>query len=99
MKYYISQSPTNPLARIIAAIVATVSLAVAFFFGLVILAVVAVAIALFSLLFWLRIGWLKRSNPAAQQQFGDDLRTQARTGAGQQDAIEGEYTVVSKRHD
>lgn len=99
MKYYISQTPANPLARIITAVVAAVSLAAAFFFGLVILAVIAVAIALFSLIFWLRIMWLRRSMPAAQQQFQDSPQAQDKASAGPQSVIEGEYTVVSERRD
>jgi len=99
MKYYISQTPASPLARIVAAIVATVSLVVAFFFGLVILAVVAGAIALFSLVFWLRILWLGRRTPepARQQQGQQQEQPQAR--AGSQDYIEAEYTVISERRD
>ncbi len=95
MKYYISQTPANPLARIFAAIIATISLLLAFFFGLVILAVVAGAIALFSLVFWLRMAWLGRRTPEpARQQQG---QPQARDGS--QDYIEAEYTVISERHD
>jgi hypothetical protein len=99
MKYYISQTPASPLARIIAAVVATVSLAAAFFFGLVILAVIAVVIALFSLVFWLRILWLRRGAPAAQQPFSDRPPAQSRAGAASQDFIEAEYTVISERRD
>lgn len=91
MKYYISQAPANPLVRIVAAIIATISLMAAFFFGLVILAVIAVAIALFSLVFWLRLRWLGRQIPQPQ--------VQPQTRAGSQDYIEAEYTVISERRD
>jgi len=91
MKYYISQAPANPLARIFAAILATVSLVAAFFFGLVIMAVVAGAIALFSLIFWLRMMWLGRMAPRPQ--------VQPEAQAPSQDYIEAEYTVISERRD
>jgi hypothetical protein len=98
MRYYISQTPANPLSRILAAVVATVCLVGAFFFGLVILAVIAVVIAVFSLIFWLRILWLRRNAPPDQAQTASH---QPGNQAGDQghEVIEGEYTVVSERHD
>jgi hypothetical protein len=106
MRYYISQSPANPLARIVAAIVATICLVGAFFFGLVILAVIAVVIAAFSLVFWLRSWWSGRNLPPQMSQPGSHQKGhpmggqsgRQRSNQGQE-VIEGEYTVVSERRD
>lgn len=91
MKYYISQTPTNPITRIVAALVASICLVGAFFFGLVILAVVAVLVAVFSLVFWLRVWWLRRHAPVEP--------IQRETGRNSEDYLEAEYTVVSERQD
>ena len=91
MKYYISQTPANPITRIMAALFAVVCLVGAFFFGLVILAVLAVLIAAFSLVFWLRAWWINRHAPevTAHREFRSTS----------EDVIEAEYTVVSERRD
>ena len=99
MRYYISQAPANPLARIFAAIIAAASLVAAFFFGLVILAVIAGAIALFSLVFWLRMMWLGWKSPPPPMQQQGQAQAQSPAGTGQQDYIEAEYTVISERRD
>jgi hypothetical protein len=91
MKYYISQTPANPVTRIVAALLAVVCLIGAFFFGLVILAILAVLIAAFSLVFWLRAWWLNRHAPQATAQ--REFRS------APEDVIEAEYTVVSERRD
>ncbi len=98
MKYYISQSPANPVARIFAALLAAVCLLGAFFFGLVILAVIAVVIALFSLIFWLRSWWLGKRGLAERDPLQPDSIRRG-TGPRSQDFIEAEYTVVSERRD
>ena len=91
MRYYITNSPASPLGRFIAGIIAVISLAAAFFFGMVILAIVAVAIAIFSLAFWLRAWWMRRKGAP------DTAAPRPRPPSGE--IIEGEYTVVSERHD
>lgn len=91
MKYYISQTPANPVARMVAALFAVVCLVGAFFFGLVILAVLAVLVAVFSLVLWLRAWWLKRHAPTVTVQRDTDPRAQ--------NFIEAEYTVVSERRE
>jgi hypothetical protein len=106
MKYYIGQTPSNSLSRFVAALVATVCLLGAFFFGLIILAVVAVAIAVFSLVFWVRLLWLRRS-ASTEQARTNSTQPGRRTTSGPgnssnhkvQEIIEGEYTVVSERRD
>ena len=68
MPYYISQQPMNPITRIFAAILTVLALVGAFFFGLIILAVVAGL----GLLLWIgiriRVWWLMRHMPPAQEQ-------------------------------
>ena len=91
MKYYISQAPANPITRFLAALVAGICLVGAFFFGLVILAVVAVLIAFFGLVVWLRSWWLARNAPA------ESVVRESRTRTGE--VLEGEYTVISERRD
>lgn len=97
MRYYISHTPSNPLSRIVAALVATVCLLGAFFFGLIILAVVAVAIAVFSLVFWVRVRWLRRN--ARPEQARTASRSGNPSGNKGPEIIEGEYTVISERRD
>lgn len=99
MKYYISQAPANPVTRIIAALVASVCLLGAFFFGLVILAVVAVLIAVFGLVFWVRTWWYQRRAPAGRVHREPGPAPGSASRSRQQDFIEAEYTVVSERRD
>ena len=110
MRYYIGQTPSNPLSRILAAVVATVCLVGAFFFGLVILAVIAVVIAVFSLIFWLRVWWLRRhapldlvqpAGPQSSSRSSSPPGSSSGSAAGNKrpEIIEGEYTVVSERRD
>lgn len=110
MKYYITQTSANPIARIFAALVAAICLLGAFFFGLVILAVIAVLIALFGLFFWLRAWWLGkqmgRHGAVPLEEGGAAGPNPAwrqpagrKAGSGSQDFIEAEYTVVSERRD
>ncbi len=98
MKYYIGQSPNNPLTRIVAAIIAAVCLMGAFFFGLVILAVIAVVIAAFSLVFWVRIWWSRKKDPVHMAQPSRNASSH-QNGQKRQEIIEGEYTVLSERRD
>lgn len=91
MKYYISQAPANPVTRFIAALVASICLVGAFFFGLVILAAVAVLIAFFGLVLWLRAWWLRRRSSA------DPVQREGTVRSGE--ILEGEYTVISERRD
>ncbi|HET6564580.1 MAG TPA: hypothetical protein VFG52_04135 [Xanthomonadales bacterium] len=95
MKYYISQAPANPVTRVIAALVASICLLGAFFFGLVILAVIAVLIAVFGLVFWIRAWWYQRRAPAGRVQREPGSASDQKP----QDFIEAEYTVVSERRD
>ncbi len=81
----------NPLSRALAALMTVLALAAAFFFGLIVLALVVG----FGLLFWLgirlRLGWMRRhialndTAPASTPQKGA--------------VIDAEYTVVSRHKD
>jgi hypothetical protein len=110
MKYYLNQAPANPparfLARILAALFASICLVGAFFFGLVILAVVAVLVAAAGLVLWLRSWWLGRRGGVRRAGSGQvpphvaqpgDVRTGSTPRST--DFIEAEYTVVSERRD
>jgi hypothetical protein len=66
-------------------------MAAAFFFGLVILAVIAGAIAIFSLVFWFRSLLVKPNTPPVQPT--------PKRGEASSEFIEGEYTIISERRD
>jgi O-antigen/teichoic acid export membrane protein len=91
MTFYISQQPLNPVARVLAALLGAFALVGAFFFGLIILAVVVGLALLLWLGFRLRLWWVMRNMPRAES---------APPGAaGPDDVIDAEYTVVSKRQE
>lgn len=81
----------NPLSRILAAAGALLVLVSAFFFGLMVLGVLLAVSVLFALVLRLRIWWLGRRPGSASVS-----RTRA---APEENVIEAEYTVVSKRRD
>jgi len=87
MQYYIAPPPMNPLARLLAGILAVLALVGAFFFGIFILAL-AVGLGLVAWLFlWVRMWWIRRKQPVAGAQSAE------RSG----DVIDAEYTVVSRQ--
>ena len=81
----------NTISRALAAVMAVLVLAGAFFFGLIVLAL-AVGIGLF---FWLgirlRLWWVLRHMPPIE----NDQAEKQQKG----EVIEAEYTVVSRRED
>ena len=91
MPYYISQVPTNPLARVFAVVLGVLAIAGALFFGLIVLTVVF-AVGLF---FWLglrlRMWWLQRHLQGVE--------VTPVPPAGKSDPIEAEYTVISRQSD
>jgi len=91
MKYYISAPPMNPISRILAAAGALLLLVGAFFFGLIVLGVLLAVFALFATILWVRNWWLGRVPADASV-----TRTRPRS---EEDVIEAEYTVISKRRD
>lgn len=78
--YSLNPPPMSPLSRILAAIVGLLVLVGAFFFGLIILAVVIGLGALAWIVFRIRLWWLKRNMPATP---GEEV-------------IEAEYTIISR---
>lgn len=91
MPVYISQQSTNPFTRVLAALFAVLAFAGAFFFGMIILAVIAGL----GLLAWIglriRMWWIMRQMPPAE--------VSPSVQPGQNEAIDAEYTVVSKQQD
>ena len=94
MYYRLPPPPSNPLARILAGLLALVALAGAFFFGLVVL---ALAVGLGVLAWWvlrLRVWWLGRR---VRTGAGGVSRAGAEVRKGE--VIEADYEVVSRRDD
>jgi len=94
MTYYINLQPSNPLTRIVAALLAVVALAGAVFFGLIILVVVVGAGLLLWLGMWVRLRWVRRKHGTSRPQEGHQP-----TGDRQGETIEAEYTVITRRRD
>ncbi len=89
MQYYISPPPMNPISRIVASILAVLTLLGAFFFGLVVVVVLVALFSVFGLIFWLRLKWLQRKS--------GDVSVVRSSSASDGEVIDAEYTVVSKR--
>ena len=91
MDYFSSPPPMNPFSRALAVVTAVLALAAAFFFGLIVLALVVG----FGLLFWLvirmRMWWILRRMPS--------MEARPETSQNQGEVIEAEYTVISRRSD
>jgi hypothetical protein len=86
--------PLNPLARVLAGLLAVLALAGAFFFGLVVLAL-AVGLGLLAwLAFALRVWWLRRQG-RDKASGGSGAKAKVRRG----EVIEADYEVVSRRDD
>lgn len=95
MQYRISPPPMNPIARLLAGVVAVLAVAGALFFGIIVLAVVLGLGLIMWLLLWLRMWWLgRRGGPGpARPDAG------ARRGDDDGEVIDAEYTVVSRKDD
>lgn len=91
MPYYISQQPLNPVTRILAALFAVLAFVGAFFFGLIILAVLVGLGLLLWLGIRLRMWWIMRRTPQS--------RVSRSAPPTENEAIDAEYTVVSKEQD
>jgi hypothetical protein len=93
LAYRLPPPPLNPLARVLAGLLAALALAGAFFFGLVVLAL-AVGLGLLAwLVLTLRVWWLRRQG---RDRAGGGGRPGADARKGK--VIEADYEVVS-RHD
>lgn len=102
MRYYLAPPPLNPVARIIAALLAVAVLVGAFFFGLVILAL-AIGLGIVGwLALTLRLWWLRRQigarTASGPGSAGGADRVQGGAGRGRDD-IEAEYEVISRREE
>jgi uncharacterized iron-regulated membrane protein len=92
--YRLPPPPLNPLARVLAGLLAALALAAAFFFGLVVLAL-AVGLGLLAwLVMTLRVWWLRR-----QGEVGADGGSGAQAEVRRGEVIEADYEVVSRRDD
>ena len=91
MQNFISPPPMNPLSRVLAAIMAILALLAAFFFGLIVLALVAGIGLLVLLGIRLRFWWMKRHMPPSGVVPGNTQQ--------QGEVIDAEYTVVSRDKD
>lgn len=90
MPVYISPPPRNPLAQLFAAVVGVLTMAAAFIFGLVALAVVGGIAALMGIAAWIYSWRLRR-----QMRHHEASRPRE----GSVDVIEAEYTVISRKSD
>ena len=91
MPYYISPPPTNALSRALAGVVAILALIAAFFFGLIVLGLVVGLGLLFWLGIRLRIWWMRHHGSSTDTEFAGT--------PPKGDAIDAEYTVVSRHED
>ncbi len=102
MRYYLAPPPMNPVARLIAAVLAVAALVGALFFGLVIL-VLAVGLGILGwLLLTVRLWWLRRRHGATRPGGpGGGTGTGQAPGGGARkaDVIDAEYEVVSRSED
>jgi hypothetical protein len=92
MPLLLEPPPMNPLARLLTGIIAVLALVGAFFFGLAVLAVLIGVGIIAWLALWLRMAWLRR-------KLRSEGGSPARSGRGEGDVIDAEYTVVSRRED
>jgi hypothetical protein len=99
MPYRLPQPPQNPLARILAGLVALLALAAAFFFGLVVLALAVGLGVLAWLALMLRVGWLRRQGRDPARDTARDGAGRAGTAVRQGEVLEADYEVVSRRDD
>jgi hypothetical protein len=90
----------NPVARILAGLLAAVALIGAFFFGLFVLAVAIGLAVLAWLIITLRMWWLQRgwSRQAARGERGGASQTRT-SDDSERTVIEADYEVISRREE
>jgi len=93
MPVFLEPPPMNPLARLLAGILAALALVGAFFFGLFVLALVLGVGIIAWLAFWIRMVWLRRKLSKS------DGAANPEGGQRQGEVIDAEYTVVSRREE
>lgn len=91
MRYRLNPPPSSPAARIIAVLATIATLAMALFFGFIVLLIALGFMAAFGLYTWIRVRWGTRRGVGAAP-------TKERPEAGGRD-IEADYEVVSRRRD
>jgi len=100
MTYYISPPPQGPLARIIAGIIAVLTLIGGFMIGMVALLVIAGVGLIAGLGIWARVAWIKyqfRKNGVDLNAGFNPSTVAPKEEPGQ--VIEAEYTVISEREE
>jgi Flp pilus assembly protein TadB len=95
MPYYLNPPPSNPLSKLIAAVIAVLALMGSFILGFAVLLVVAGIGLLLAIAIWVRVFMIKRRLKKQGVHFEDMSRPVQRTG----DVIEAEYTVISERQE
>jgi hypothetical protein len=99
VRYYLSPPPLNPVARILAGLLAVAALVGAFFFGLIILAA-AVGLGVVAwLVLTVRVWWLRRQLRAGRGDGGKPAGHAKPGGEHKPDVIDAEYEVISRRED
>jgi predicted lipid-binding transport protein (Tim44 family) len=94
VRHYIAPPQLNPVSRVLGGLLGLLVLVGAFFFGLIVLAV-AVGLGLLAWLvltlrmWWLRRHWQSRNGPGGP----------GASGRRENDVIEADYEVVSRRDD
>jgi hypothetical protein len=100
MPYYISPPPQNFLTRIIASVIAVLTVIGAFMIGMVALLVVAGVGLIAGVAIWLRVIWIKRQLRKSGVNLGANSNTSpAHTSPMTGQVIEAEYTVVSEQEE
>ena len=99
MRYYLEPPRMNPVARVLAGLLAVAALVGAVFFGLIIF---AAALGL-GLLAWLilsvRMWWLRRRMTRGAPGAADAVRDPRARRAEAGEVIEAEYEVISRREE
>lgn len=91
MRYRLNPPPSSPAARVFAVLATIATLALALFFGFIVLLIALGFMTAFGLYAWIRARWVGRGGDGA-------AKANKRPEAGSRD-IEADYEVVSRRRD
>jgi hypothetical protein len=103
MQHQLGPPPMNPISRLLAGLLAAMALVAAFFFGLVVLAVVVLVGLVAWLVFYLRLRWIARQlqnngfSPDTAHRGGQGHQHDASSPGGK--VIDAEYEVVVRSED
>lgn len=92
MPYYLNPPPSNPLSKLIAAVIAVLALMGSFMIGFAVLLVVAAIGLLLGIVIWVRVALIKRRLRKEGFQFDTPGGKEQRSGQ----VIDAEYTVISE---